>query len=116
MGATSWLDILAQLRAEPSALIRTSKGDVPSPLDGGARVSLGLPTGQRRDYRWSLPDCRCMHAREFAEHYETHLDQMDPACDLPAHLKIDAPAVHALASTAILLALLRVVLSPHGGS
>jgi hypothetical protein len=94
----TWLSVLEQLEADPQAIVRTGKADLPPPLVSGAHRSLGMPLGQRRDYRWTLADCRGLHTRDFGDHWETHLDAVAPECSLVEHLEQDAPAVVVVAS------------------
>jgi hypothetical protein len=95
---TTWSDVLRELEQSPDAIIHTPKGDLPPPLVSGAHRSSGMPIGQRGDFRWTLADCRGLHTREFADHWETHLDAVAPECSLVDHLEQDAPAVVVVAS------------------
>ena len=88
-----WLDVVHELqRHPPGTRLRIRKSLVEHPRDAGLRPSIGLPAGQRADYRLALqPGCSGIHVQDFGEHYEVHLDQKDPGCDAIGHLQQDAP-------------------------
>ena len=94
-GLPSWSGILAVLDENPpGSVVRVPRHWLPHPLDEGATRSIGLPVGQRADYRWRLPDCSGLHAHDFGTHYEAHVDHVDPACDLVEHARQDAPELY----------------------
>jgi hypothetical protein len=97
----TWQSVLEQLQADPEAIISTPKADIAPPLVSGAHRSIGVPVGQRGDYRWTLADCRGLHTREFGDHWETHLDAMAPECSLAGHIEQDAPGVVVVAATVV---------------
>jgi hypothetical protein len=71
---------------------------VPRPEDAGLLVrSVGELHGQDADWRASLSDDRRgFHAVEYSDHYECHLDNVDPMKDPVGHLVEDSPATLAL--------------------
>jgi len=88
----SWSSVVrALLHEETGSALKIPVYQVEHPLDAGMRRSVGLPMGQRTDYRLTLEDCQCLHVRDFGDHYEAHLDSVDPACDTLSHLFRDAP-------------------------
>lgn len=99
---TTWHEVLASLKAEePGTILRLPKEWLPHPEDAGARRSIGLPFGQRSDYRWRLADCSGLHVRDFGSHYEAHIDQVDPQCDLVGHALKDIPGAHVAGGAAV---------------
>jgi hypothetical protein len=91
-----------RLASEPSGTrLRLEKHLAEHPTDGGLRPSVGLPVGQTADFRLRLPDCRGLHVQDFGTHYEAHIDQTDPQCDLVAHLRDDAPVTLVVSSALI---------------
>jgi hypothetical protein len=100
--ASSWNWVLDTLRAErPGTVLRVAKRLLPHPVAAGAVVSLGLPMGQSADYRFALPDCTGLHARDFGTHYEVHIDRIDPSCGIAEHLRQDAPATYVAGAAAL---------------
>ncbi|HEY3357707.1 MAG TPA: hypothetical protein VGQ83_30925 [Polyangia bacterium] len=105
-----WSEILAMLEAEPYATtLRVPRHLCEHPLDGGLRQSIGMPQGQRRDYRLKLPDRRCLHVRDFGVYYEAHVDEVDPGHSPIMHLVKDVPTAY-LTSTAALGGILGLLL------
>ena len=95
----SWRGIASQLAGEPPGTkVRVEKHLAEHPKDGGLRPGVGLPVGQTADFRLTLPDCRGLHVQDFGTHYEAHIDQTDPACDLVRHLVQDAPGTFVVGS------------------
>ena len=71
---------------------------LPHPRSEGAVLSVGLPRGQRADWRFPAgPDCSGLHVHELADGWAAHLDLVHPACGLVPHLQADAPGVLILA-------------------
>lgn len=94
----TWQKVLDWLRAAPAgASCDVLKAAIAHPKEAGASRSIGLGLGQSADYRWTLGDCRGLHAQEFDDHYSVHLDEVAPACDLAGHLQVDAPPLFLLA-------------------
>ncbi len=82
-----WKEVACLLnQEEPGSVLRIPKRRLPHPAEGGARPSIGMPEGQSADFRINLSDSRCLHIRVFAGHYEAHLDHVDPASNLHAHM------------------------------
>lgn len=100
--AYSWEGVVDLLREhEPGTILRLPKHLLSHPEDAGATPSVGLPMGQKADFRWTLDDCTGLHVRDFGTHYEAHLDRVDPACNVVEHLRRDAPGSYVAGSTAI---------------
>jgi len=97
-----WDQVIAMLAAKPAGTrIRFEPHMVAHPLDAGFRRSIGLPAGQRSDFRLTLPDCRGLHVQDFGTHYEAHLDRTDPECDALLHLQKDAAGAYVAGATAL---------------
>jgi len=88
-----WLQVFAQVEQHPPRTpVRIEKAGLPHPRDAGARVSVGIPRGQIADFRFP-PDHRCrgLHVQDFGDHWQVHVDEVHPACDVLDHLRVDAP-------------------------
>lgn len=86
---------------QPGTVLRIPKWQIEHPSTGGLTPSLGLPVGQRADFRLRYSDCRGLHVHDFGEHYEIHLDEVHPECGLVEHLRRDAPGTYLGAATAL---------------
>jgi hypothetical protein len=97
-----WSEVLATLEAQaPGTVYRLPKWPLPLPADEGAYPTIGMPEGQRSDYRFRLPAGRGLHVRVFEDRYEAHLD--DGAFD-PVQLPLshgEGPDAHLAASGGI---------------
>lgn len=94
----TWHNIIVEMveRTPAGGFLVVFKDEVGSPMAEGAERSIGLFRGQVADFRWTLADCRGVHAQEFDDYYEIHLDQIAPACDPIGHLQADAPVAFLL--------------------
>lgn len=90
----NWNDLATSLASSPGSRAVFARTALPDPAAAGFRRSLGLPVGQRADWRMRLDDCRGLHLWDCGEVWVAHVDQVDPSCDLEAHLRIDASAVY----------------------
>ncbi|MHB1439938.1 MAG: hypothetical protein ACYCSO_07065 [Cuniculiplasma sp.] len=85
--------------------IRLSKdrytGGVPRPRDSGLfRRSVGELKGQVADWRATVPGTdHCVHAVEYRDRYELHLDLYDPRKKPLEHLLYDSPKYAAIVAT-----------------
>jgi hypothetical protein len=71
-----WSEVLATLeRHAPGTVYRLPKWPLPLPADDGAYPTIGMPEGQKSDYRFRLQDGRGLHVRVFEDRYEAHLDE-----------------------------------------
>ncbi|BAB59575.1 TVG0422635 [Thermoplasma volcanium GSS1] len=58
------------------------------------RRSIGEPKGQIADWRCTFPgDPRSVHAVEYIDRYEIHVDKFDPSKHPLKHVVYDAPSV-----------------------
>lgn len=91
----SWGAVRALLETlGPKAEVYVPTGVLGHPRLEGAAASVGLPRGQRSDWRFEPnADCTGLHVHEFADGWAAHLDQVHPACGLVPHLQADAPGV-----------------------
>jgi len=98
----TWGEVKALLDSLPEGnALRIPKQQLSHPTDEGARESIGMPEGQKGDYRFRLQDCRCLHVRVFDDYYEAHIDKVDPECSLMEHLRQDAPGSYTLSTGGI---------------
>ena len=98
----TWREVAAALAAQPAGtLLRVPKHQVEHPSASGLVHSVGLPYGQRADYRLRYSDCTGLHVRDFGAHYEAHIDQVHPECGVVDHLRRDAPGTYIAAATAL---------------
>ena len=99
---SDWRRVLEALKAEsPGTILRMPKNWLPHPEDAGAKRAIGMPMGQRADFRWRLSDCSGFHIRDFGSFYEAHIDQIDPSCDPVEHLRQDAPGGYVAGAAAL---------------
>ena len=98
----NWSQILEELkREEHGCTMRLPAHTMEHPRDAGMSLSVGLPMGQRNDYRLKLDDCSGLHVRDFRTHYEAHIDKVHPSCDPVEHALRDAPGATILGMTAL---------------
>ena len=97
--ASNWNEIFSVLEGQDKgAVLRVPKWQLAHPTDEGARESIGMPEGQKGDYRFKLQDSRCLHVKVFDDHYEAHIDRVDPAHNWLEHLREDLPRGYVAAS------------------
>lgn len=110
----TWEGVVAWLRRHPQpACVRIEIWQVEHPTNAGMTRSMGLPVGQLADWRMPHPHCGGLHVREYRGYYTVHLDRVNPRCDLPGHLAVDAPLI---GSGAALGALIGIALGESPGS
>jgi hypothetical protein len=89
---SGWPDVVLFLARNPAgSVLRLLKGVLPHPKTFGMTTSIGLPEGQRADYRKRLASGAGFHVKDFGAHYEAHLDRVHPDLNLVEHLRVDAP-------------------------
>jgi len=71
--------------------IRIEKVQIERPSSAGFIESIGDPQGQKNDYRKGLKDGRCLHIREYEDHFLLHWDKIDPIQNPIGHIITDAP-------------------------
>ncbi len=99
---SAWNAIRDELRlGEKGQVLHVPIDRVEHPLDVGMETAIGLWKGQRADYRWSQDNCTCLHVHDFGNHYEVHLDEVDPDCHPVLHLLRDAPVASIAGGTAL---------------
>lgn len=102
IGIWTWQQVAQALAAQPpGTVLRVAKHQVEHPSASGLAPSVGLPYGQRADFRLRHFDCSGLHVRDFGAHYEAHLDQVHPECGVVDHLRRDAPGTYLAAATAL---------------
>ncbi|MCL4323555.1 MAG: hypothetical protein M1498_03835 [Candidatus Thermoplasmatota archaeon] len=86
----------------------------PKPKDSGLfRRSVGEIKGQIADWRATVPETgQCVHAVEYRDRYELHIDKYDPATNPVEHLLHDSPKYGTilLAGTFAVFAIARILL------
>lgn len=105
-----WSEVALVLLAEPAGtIIRVPRHLAEHPLDAGLRPALGLPQGQRADFRLRLDRDRALHVRDFGAFYEAHIDETDPEHGTLLRALRDAPGA-GVTGTAVLGGLLGLLL------
>lgn len=112
MSADFWNIAVAETYASGSIVI--PKGiydDLPSPSDSGLFVkSVGVPRGQIADWRTFKDGIKSgVHAVEFRDRYELHVDGFDPNRYPVEHLIHDLGPVKAIAGLALYSILGRIM-------
>src|SRR5262249_57253631 len=76
------------LAAQPAgARVRVRRPEVEHPLDGGLRVTLAMPVGQRADFMREK-----LHVQDFGTHYEARLVD-EPGAGAPVDPRAAAGAL-----------------------
>lgn len=82
----TWASIAARCRRKGGEVL-VRKGAVSHPRRSRGFVrSIGLPTGQIRDWRKTLSGGECLHVHEHKTFYAAHVDLFDPAVAPLHHL------------------------------
>jgi len=108
-----WKQVVSEALAENRLTVPKSPyGYVPRPEESGLFVkSIGEPRGQIADWRASVPGTvKGVHAVEFTDRYDVHVDRFDPAKKPISHLLLESPG------SAILIAALGLFVAFLGGS
>ena len=71
--------------------MKIPKGRLPHPQVFKMNPSIGLPQGQRSDFRRRIRGGAGFHVKDFGTHYEAHIDRVHPEVDVVEHLRRDAP-------------------------
>ncbi|MEQ8767595.1 MAG: hypothetical protein RL885_27060 [Planctomycetota bacterium] len=83
-----WQDVASQLVTHPAgALVRLNPYQVEHPCDAGLVLSVGLPVGQRADYRLDLGDETRLAVQDFGTHYLARLERAPSAAALEKALQ-----------------------------
>lgn len=97
-----WPEVAQLLEAQPAgAVLRVKKHQVEHPSAGGLLPSIGLPVGQRSDFRAQYWPHVALHVRDFGGHYEACLDRAHPTQSLVEQLGKDARGSHVAALAAL---------------
>lgn len=97
-----WHEVAQLLTAQPAgAVLRLQKHQVEHPSAAGLVASMGLPIGQRSDFRWSHGSAVGLHVRDFGAHYEAYLERTDAARRLVEQLGTQAHGSHVAAMAAL---------------
>jgi hypothetical protein len=94
---SSWCNVIERLQVEPiGTVFRVPMLGLPHPaqLPQAFVAGMGLPVGQKADFRATLTDGTALHVREFEDAYYAHLDQVSPHVAPLEHLRVDAPKVY----------------------
>ncbi|MGC8981991.1 MAG: hypothetical protein ACP5JU_03540, partial [Minisyncoccia bacterium] len=95
MGHLSFPKTMSDGRAIPSP------AEVKPPI---FRKHIGEPKGQIADWRASFKDSNTgFHVVEYNDHYETHIDKIDPLKDPIGHLVNDSPGTIILGTIGVIV-------------
>ncbi len=97
-----WHEVAQLLAAQPAgAVLRVQKHQVEHPSAAGLVASMGLPVGQRSDFRWPQGIPVGLHVRDFGAHYEACLERTDAARRLVEQLGTATRGNHVAAMAAL---------------
>lgn len=103
----TWHEVARHLATlTPGTVLAFDKARIQHPRDGGLTPSLGLPVGQRGDWRYSYPSCGGLHVRDFGRSYSAHLDRVNPNCNPVDHVMQDTPQISGGAALGALIGLM----------
>ncbi len=108
-----WNQVVSEVLVEDRLTVpKSPSGYVPRPENSGLFVkSIGEPKGQIADWRASIPGTvRGVHAVEFGDRYEVHVDRFDPTKKPISHILLESPG------SAILLGALGLLVAFLGGN
>lgn len=78
MGLYTWAVIAAKCRRKAGEVM-VRKGAVRHPrYSKGFTRSLGLPQGERANWRKELSNGECLHVKEYERYYAVHIDLFHP--------------------------------------
>lgn len=87
----TWIDVNRYVTARKAGVhYRFEKDELPHPRTAGFSKSIGLPRGQKSDWRLGS-----LHAQDFGRYWSVHRDRVDPATNPVLHFAADAPEVFA---------------------
>lgn len=88
---THWSDIYPVLAANPGREVLIPRSQISPPWEAGFRPSVGIPHGERS--QWRMTDARggCLHALDCGDAYRVHYDLMDPKVSFIGHVVCDLP-------------------------
>jgi hypothetical protein len=97
-----WHEVAHVLAAQPpGSVLRVPKHQVEHPSAAGLSTSIGLPLGQRADFRFQYSDSTGLHVRDFGPHYEGRLDRIHPNWEFLAQCRGEARGSHVAALAAL---------------
>lgn len=86
-----WTGVAAILRAQPAgSIVRLPPARVEHPRDGGMALAMGMPVGQRANYRLDVGGGQDLVVAEFAYGFEARLERRPTVADFEAVLR-DSP-------------------------
>src|SRR5690606_41358679 len=86
-----WVDVAALLRGQPpGSIVRLPPARVEHPRDAGMALAVGVPVGQRADYRLDVGGGHDLVVSEFADGFEACLEVRPALADFEKALR-DAP-------------------------
>lgn len=75
----TWAKIAARCRRSLRGEVEVRKGSVKHPrYSRGFVRSIGLPQGERANWRKTLSGGECLHVKEYRSFYSVHVDLFDP--------------------------------------
>lgn len=97
----SWAQVALYLQQQPpGTLVRLHASQVEHPLDAGMSQSLGMPTGQRADYRLDVSDDWRLAVLDFGIHYDAWLESIVKRSALENALR-ESPGSTVMGATAL---------------
>lgn len=96
----TWDQVTLHLQRQPmSTITKLAPPQVQHPRDAGLHPSIGVPVGQRTDYRKNLPNGTQLCILDFGTHYEAKLEPVLRLIDIESILR-QAPGTSAAGSIA----------------
>lgn len=99
----AWEDVINRLRSSPAgSIMRIPSTQIAHPLDANMVRTLGLPIGQRADFRVAIDERTAFHVRDFGGYYDAQLYSVLPQAAVePPSVPREAPGATILGATAI---------------
>jgi hypothetical protein len=86
----SWNELIRSVQQLPPHVdLSIKRAQVEEPRHFGFRKSVGWKKGSLRNWRLALPNGRCIHVREYRDHFKIHWDIADPRKNPFKHLVYD---------------------------
>lgn len=83
-----WTGVAALLRVQPpGSIVRLPPSRVEHPRDGGMTIAVGVPMGQRADYRLAFGGGQELVVLDFVHGFEARLERRPTAADFEATLR-----------------------------
>lgn len=118
MKALTWLAVAKLLSGQPpGSKLRLRRSLTQHPKDGGLVPTVGLPVGQRADYRFDYGGEQLLYVQDFGTHLEARLEQRrSPVARAVAEPEADAPDADAMLGAAAVGGLIGLLLGRSSSS